>query len=599
MHAPARYLAPLDTAVFSQQGGTVLKPHAPTNTSATSVMQNMQVPNVKQHPSIPETSHPQPLNHASRHDVLPSPIRTQKLEYLLKDYPNCAFLIQGFTKGFRLHYHGPQQSYEIKNNKSVLENEKQVFDKVLNEVSLGRIAGPFLVKPFDNFHVSPLGRVPKKEEGKFRIIHDLSQPRGYSVNNFISDEYASVRYETFDDVVKLVVYHGAGALIAKCDIADAFRIIPVNPADYHLLGFKLCDKYYFYDKVLPMGCRVSCQIFEEFSKAVRFIVKAKFHFDSITGILDDFILVGKAGTSQCMRGLNVVIEVAKLLGIPLKPSKTVLPSTRVIVFGILIDTLEMSATVPRDKVQKALDLIECLMVKTHVQLYQVQKLTGLLNFMCKCVRPGRAFMRRLWDLTCIDSHTNDKSVLVPITNAAKQDMKAWKMFLMSFNGSTLLTHEIWMSAEVLHLFTDSCQTIGYAGVFKDKWFCGLWESQFKTCNILILEFVPIVIALHLFGNELKNKYIILHTDNMALMHVINNQTSKCSKTMALVRKLVVYLLLNNINVRAEHIPGYKNTLADSLSRFKVKDAKREAPWLSNLPLEIPIKLQPCSLLHPL
>ena len=85
----------------------------------------------------------------------------------------------------------------------------------------------------------------KKETGQFRIIHDLSQPRCYSVNSFIPDEFASVKYKTFDDVVRLVIFHGPKALIAKCDVADAFRIIPVHPDDNHLLGFKLLEKYYF------------------------------------------------------------------------------------------------------------------------------------------------------------------------------------------------------------------------------------------------------------------------------------------------------------------------------------------------------------------
>ena len=275
------------------------------------------------------------------------------------------------------------------NHKSVRENEKKtVFDNLLNEVCLGRVAGPFLSKPYVNFHVSPLGCVPKKEEGKFRLIHDLSQPKGNSVNDFIPDEFASIRYETFDDVVKLIVQQGKGALIAKCDVADAFRIIPVHPDDHHLLGFKLLGRYYFFDKVLPMGCRVSCQIFEEFSKAIRFLIRTLYNFHSITGILDDFILVGKSGTFECMRGLKAVMKVADLVGIPLKPSKTVYPSTNVIVYGILIDTVNMTASIPQDKLLKAFNLIDSLLGKNVAQLSEIQKLVGLLNFLCKCIKPG-------------------------------------------------------------------------------------------------------------------------------------------------------------------------------------------------------------------
>ena len=47
----------------------------------------------------------------------------------------------------------------------------------------GRIAGPFLSPPFEPFITSPLGVVPKSEEGKFRVIHDLSFPKNNSVNS--------------------------------------------------------------------------------------------------------------------------------------------------------------------------------------------------------------------------------------------------------------------------------------------------------------------------------------------------------------------------------------------------------------------------------
>ena len=40
--------------------------------------------------------------------------------------------------------------------------------------------------------------------------------------------------------------------MAKTDIQDAFRIIPINPSDYHLLGFSWNDQFY-YDKCLPTG----------------------------------------------------------------------------------------------------------------------------------------------------------------------------------------------------------------------------------------------------------------------------------------------------------------------------------------------------------
>lgn len=48
--------------------------------------------------------------------------------------------------------------------------------------------------------------------------------------------------------------------MAETDIEDAFRIVPVNPAYYHLRGFS-CDDEFQLDRCLPMGTSSSCQIF--------------------------------------------------------------------------------------------------------------------------------------------------------------------------------------------------------------------------------------------------------------------------------------------------------------------------------------------------
>lgn len=113
---------------------------------------------------------------------------------------------------------------------------------------MGRIAGP----PFSNLCVSPLGVVPKKKVGKFRLIHHLSHPKGDSVNDEISKEEASVSYVSFDRAVDLVRVAGPGALLVKSDILSAFRLLPMHPDCFHLLGC-MVDGLYYYNMFLPIG----------------------------------------------------------------------------------------------------------------------------------------------------------------------------------------------------------------------------------------------------------------------------------------------------------------------------------------------------------
>lgn len=124
------------------------------------------------------------------------------------------------------------------------------------EVELGRIAGPFVMSPFANLQVFLLGVVPKKEPDQFCLIHYLLYWKGESVNDGISKEEVSVSYVSFDRAVDLVCVAGSRELLAKSDIDSAFRLLPVHPDCFHLLGYMI-DGLYFYDMCLPMGCSIT------------------------------------------------------------------------------------------------------------------------------------------------------------------------------------------------------------------------------------------------------------------------------------------------------------------------------------------------------
>ena len=84
---------------------------------------------------------------------------------------------------------------------------------------------------------SPFGVIPKRHSpGKWRLILDLSNPSGSSVNDGINPELCSLSYISVDDVARVVALLGRGTMLGKTNIKSAYRIIPVHPADRLLLG---------------------------------------------------------------------------------------------------------------------------------------------------------------------------------------------------------------------------------------------------------------------------------------------------------------------------------------------------------------------------
>ena len=104
-------------------------------------------------------------------------------------------------------------------------------------------------------------------------------------------EYSTIQYQPFDELVNRIKSLGIGTLVAKTDIEAAFRLIPINPCDYNLLGF-MVDGQLFYDKCLPMGSSVSCRTFELFSSALHWILVNVYNVAYVWHLLDDFVVCG-------------------------------------------------------------------------------------------------------------------------------------------------------------------------------------------------------------------------------------------------------------------------------------------------------------------
>ena len=303
-----------------------------------------------------------------------SPIVVDKVTIALADYPDkeAAFkLLHGLEYGFKLNYSGPRIPF-IMHTRAILRGKAVIAEqKILKEISLGRIAGPFVAPPFPTLRTSPISVVPNKSGSEFRLIHNLSFPHDQSVNDFIDREYCSVKYSSIDDAVKIIHNLGRGSLLAKCDVKSAFR----------LLRFR----------------------------------------DSAGG-----------------------------------------------------------------------------------------------------------------------------------------------------------------------------EQLGFGIYFGGKWAQSAWPTAWRESDVLsditFLELFPVVIAVNIWGDLLRNKNILFHIDNKAVVCIINKKSSTSQKVMILVRKLVLACLKFNFYLKAEHIPGSQNCIADALSRFKFQKFMDLCPTADTQPSPIPAHL---------
>ena len=152
----------------------------------------------------------------------------------------CAeYLLRGLREGFRIGFDGKGVSRRARRNISSAEQNPDVMQKYLaKEKALGRVV---VVNPEDcgPIHINHFGVIPKKHQpGKWRLIVDLSHPRGASINDGVDSQLCSLSYTSVEAAATKVLELGLGSLIAKLDLESAYRMIPVHPQDRPLLGMK-------------------------------------------------------------------------------------------------------------------------------------------------------------------------------------------------------------------------------------------------------------------------------------------------------------------------------------------------------------------------
>jgi hypothetical protein len=261
-----------------------------------------------------------------------SPINVDEVKKALSDYPDqniANSITYGLEFGFKLNYSVPRLPFDMHSRDIFGERYEIANRKILKEINLGRIAGPFPEHPFPTFRVSPISVIPKKSSSEFQLIHNLSFPPTNSVNDFIDREHSSVKYSSIDDAVKMIHDLGRNALLAKCDIKSAFQLIRLVPSEFDLTGFKFNNKYYF-DKCLS----ISCALFESFSTALHWFVQITSGNNSNLHYLDDFLFGGKASSDQCSKTLKVFQDSCAQWGVPLAEDKTVNPTEILIFLGV-------------------------------------------------------------------------------------------------------------------------------------------------------------------------------------------------------------------------------------------------------------------------
>ena len=384
----------------------------------------------------------------------------------------------------------------------------------------------------------------------------------------------------------------------KQDFADAFRQVPVSPEDTPLLGFSVNGRFYA-ERFLPFGLRTAPYLFSLLAKLFHWLLEQR--LQNLVGgaqvvyYLDDFIVL-LPPTCEWRPASDLFKQLAGEVGLRIKESKNE-EGTVVSFGGVIIDTRRMVIRLPEEKKRKGLELITKLVPQPTptITLYDLQQVTGFLNFVTLVVPIGQAFLRRLYNLQQYFPH--GQFARKRLSRDAQKDLTWWTRLM----GSTVdIERSFQLGARrTFHLWTDAAGVKGLGGYYypagpnrPDTYLGEVSPAeafmlvlprpiQLRQEHINTKEMRAVEQGLLRWGRIWKGARVISHIDNQAVVHGIANLTIR-GNTMDILRRCLLLASKHDIKLHPCWIPTEENILADALSHFDREGVANLAPQLSPL-----------------
>ena len=190
-------------------------------------------------------------------------------------------------------------------------------------------------------------------------------------------------------------------------------------------------------------------------------------------------------------------------------------------------------------------------------------LIGLLIATEKQVHLGRLHMRPIqWHLKNNWRVPESLEKVIPVPKSLHPHLRWWLE-----ESNVLLGQPLHPLKHALQIFTDASNE-GWGAHLDDHTARGTWSLPESKLHINHLELKAVFLALKEFGTLVCNKTVLIATDNTTVVAYINKEGGmKSGSLCALLWRILSWCTRQQVTLRARHIPGRLNVIADKLSRL--------------------------------
>ena len=501
-------------------------------------------------------------NFAGARCRVPSGLNIDAWKRYLTEYEDTR-LVHMLEFGWPINYDRskPLQS-TLQNHASATRFKADIDFYIATEVAHRALLGPFGGPPVAPTHISPLMTRHKKDSLHRRVIMDLSWPEGASVNEGVDgDDYmgerARIKLPTVQFMEDRVLEIGRGAFLYKTDLARGYRQLRVDPADWPILGFQHEGRFYL-DICPPFGLKTSALFMQRTSEAISYIHGC--HGFLSRPYLDDF---GGAEHSlaRADAALDTLQSIMAELGVVEATRKVCRPSQVMVWLGILFNTIEMTMTIPDEKMAEIGEVLREWEGKQRATQRDMQSLLGLLQFVASVSPPARIYTNRMLE----NLREAPRRGTETLSLGFKKDLRFFIDLWPKYNGVRLLAkQDIECQGELeLDACLTGCGAYNGSQFYSERFPDDLLAVQHSIAH---LELLNIVVAVRTWAELWAHQRVAVQCDNMNACLAVRSGRTRDRFMQACVRELFHLSTVHDLELQVTHCPGVTLQRADALSR---------------------------------
>ena len=173
--------------------------------------------------------------------------------------------------------------------------------------------------------------------------------------------------------------------------------------------------------------------------------------------------------------------------------------------------------------------------------------------------------------------SEDQLVVSPVLGQGSPNFSVDKGPSSLVDGSSELTQGFESASErTQYADVHRCIREGLGAHLSNCTISGVWQQSERNLHINSLELKAVFLALKHFQGQLRQKIVLVSSDNSTVVSYINKEGGTHSFEMcALMWRILACSNAREIHIRVRHIPGNLNVIADSLSR---RDRAIQTEW---------------------